>query len=149
MIERNQQLAYQGLLDNCKDVGITEAELQEAQAPLKPNIRRPEMEDWERMRKYFWNVPVDTVWRTFKYTTQISTLSPSLHLQQQFKSPNPVLNIQRQNEVDATDQIFAKVPVIDGGETSAHIFVRQDSKMTDIYKSKSNSGAEFLGVFQD
>ena len=26
VIERNQQLAYQGLLNNCKDVGITEAE---------------------------------------------------------------------------------------------------------------------------
>ena len=34
-MERNQLLAYQGLLDNCNDVGITEAELQEAQAPLK------------------------------------------------------------------------------------------------------------------
>ena len=29
VIERNQRLAYQGLLDNCKDVGITETELQE------------------------------------------------------------------------------------------------------------------------
>ena len=34
VIERNQRLAYQGLLDNCNDIGITEAELQEAQAPL-------------------------------------------------------------------------------------------------------------------
>ena len=45
VIERNQRLAYQGVLDNCKDVGITEAELQQAQAPLNPSIRRPEMED--------------------------------------------------------------------------------------------------------
>ena len=41
VIETNQRLAYQGVLDNCKDVGTTEAELQEAQAPLKPSIRRP------------------------------------------------------------------------------------------------------------
>ena len=61
VIERNQQLAYQGLLDNCKNVGITKAELQEAQAPLKPSIRRPEIEDWERMRKYLRNVPTDSV----------------------------------------------------------------------------------------
>ena len=33
---------------------------------------------------------------------------------------------------------------MDGGETNAHIFVGQDSKITDIYKSKDNSGAEFL-----
>ena len=45
MIERNQQLSYQGVLDNCKDVGITEAELQQAQTPLNQSIRRPEMED--------------------------------------------------------------------------------------------------------
>ena len=38
---------------------------------------------------------------------------------------------------------------MDGGETSAHIFVGQDSKITDVYKSKDNSGAEFLGAFQD
>ena len=64
-------------------------------------------------------------------------------------SPNPALNIYRRNEADATDQIFAKVPAIDGGETSAHIFVGQDSKITDVYKSKNNSGAKFLGAFQD
>ena len=38
---------------------------------------------------------------------------------------------------------------MDGGETSAHIFVGQDSKITDVYKSKDNSGSEFLGAFQD
>ena len=69
VIEKNQRLVYQDILDNCKDVGITKAELQEAQVPLKPSIRRPEIENWERMRKYFGNVPVNNVWRTFKYTT--------------------------------------------------------------------------------
>ena len=38
---------------------------------------------------------------------------------------------------------------MDGGKTSAHIFVGQDSKITDVCKSKDNSGAEFLGAFQD
>ena len=51
VIKRNQQLAYQGVLNNCEDVGIVEVELQEAHAPLKPTIRRPEMLDYERMRK--------------------------------------------------------------------------------------------------
>ena len=45
VIERNQRLTYQGVLDNCKDVGMTEAELQQAQVPLNPSIRRPEMKD--------------------------------------------------------------------------------------------------------
>ena len=74
VMERNQRLAYQGLPDSCNDVGITETELHEAQAHLKPSIRRPEMEDWERMRKYFENVPADMVSNTFNHTTQIGTL---------------------------------------------------------------------------
>ena len=97
------------------------------------------MIDYERMQKYFGNVPADIVRRNFKHTTQIGTLPPSSHLQRQFKSPNPALIIHYRNEADTTDQIFAKVPAIDGGETSAHIFVGQDSKITDVYKSKDNS----------
>ena len=41
------------------------------------------------------------------------------------------------------------MPAIDGGETSAHIFVGHDSKITDVYKVKDNSGKEFLGAMQD
>ena len=134
-------------MDNCEDVGITKAELHEAQAPLKPTIRKPEPIDYVRMRKYSGHVPADIVWRTFKHTTQIGTLLPSTHLQHQFKSPNPALNLHRRNEADATDQIFAKEPALDGAEMSAHIFVGQDSKITDVYKSKDNSRAEFLGAF--
>ena len=105
--------------------------------------------DHEKMREYLGNVPADIVRRIFKYTTQIGTLPPSSYLQRQFKSLNPALNLHRRNESNATDQIFARVPATDGGETSAHIFVSQDSKITNIYKSKDNSRAEFLGAFQD
>ena len=136
---RNRRLAYQGLLDNCSDVGITKAELQETQAPLNPSIRRPKMEDWERIRKYLGNVPADMVRNTSKNTTQIGTLPPSSHLRRQFKSPNPALNIHRRDEADATDQIFAKVPAVDGVETSANIFVGQDSKITDVYKARTTA----------
>ena len=149
VMEQNCRLAYQGLLDNCADVHITEAEVQAARAPLKQGISRPEAQDWERMRKYLGNVPADKVRNTFKHTTQIGTLPPSSHLQRQFKSPNPALNLHRRNEADATDIIFAKVPAMDGGETSVHIFVGQDSKITDVYKSKDNSAEVFLGCFQD
>ena len=38
---------------------------------------------------------------------------------------------------------------MDGGETSARIFVGYDSKITDVYKFKDNTGEEFLGAFQD
>ena len=114
VIETNQRLAYQGVSNNCKDVGITKTELQEAQAPLNPSIRRPEMEGWERKRKYFGKVPAGIVQRTFKHTTRIGTLPPSTHLQRQFKPPDPALNLHRRNKADTTDQIFAKVSAIDG-----------------------------------
>ena len=41
VIKTNQRLAYQGVLDNYKDVEITKAELQEVQAPLNPSIDGP------------------------------------------------------------------------------------------------------------
>ena len=149
VIERNQPLAYQGMLDNCEDVGIPEAELHEAQAPLKPTIRKLEPIDYERMRKYFGHVPADIVRQNFKHTTHIGMLPPSTHLRRQFKSPHPALNLHCRNEADATDQIFAKEPALDGAETSCHIFVGQDSKITDVYKSKDNSREASLGAFQD
>ena len=149
VVERNTRLAYQGILDNGEDVGITEAEFHQAQAPLKPTIRRPDPIDYEKMRKYFGHVPADIVRQTFKHTTQIGLLPPSTHLQCQFKSPNPALNLHRRNEADATDQIFSIDPAINGGETNAHIFTGQDSKITDVYKSKDNSAESFLGAFQD
>ena len=57
MMEQNCRLAYQGLLDNYEDVGVTEAKVQAAQAPLKKETRSPDATDWERMRKYLDNVP--------------------------------------------------------------------------------------------
>ena len=108
MIEINQQLIYQGVLVNCMDVVITEAELQETQAPLNPSVRRPGMEDWKKKRKYLGNIPVNIVQHALKHTTQIGTLSPSTHLKRQFKSPNPAFNLHCQNEANATDQFFCK-----------------------------------------
>ena len=80
VMEQKFCLAYQGLLDNCNDVEVTEAKVQAAQAPLNQGIRRPEAQDWEWMRRYLGKVPVETVRNTFKHTTQIGTLSPSSHL---------------------------------------------------------------------
>ena len=48
-----------------------------------------------------------------------------------------------------TDQIFSDTPAMDGGETSAHIFVGHDSKIVDVYKVKDNSAKGFLGAMQD
>ena len=66
LLEENRRMAYQGML---------------AQTPLKPSIRPPANEDWERMRKYFGYVPAKTVRNTYKYSTQHGVLPPSSHLQ--------------------------------------------------------------------
>ena len=76
-------------------------------------------------------------------------MPPSSHLQKRFKSPNPLLNLHRRNEADDKNQIFSDTPAMDSGETSAHIFVEQDSKIVDVYKVKDNSAKEFVGTFQD
>ena len=38
---------------------------------------------------------------------------------------------------------------MDGGETSAHIFVSHDSKIVNVYKAKNNSAKGFLEAFED
>ena len=42
-------MAYQGHLDECSDYNVFEVDLEEAQKPLKPSIRPPAVEDWERI----------------------------------------------------------------------------------------------------
>ena len=76
-------------------------------------------------------------------------LPPSSHLQKRFKSPNPATNLHRRNKADATSQIVCDIPAANGGETSAHIFVGTNSKVTDPYKEKNNSGDVFIACLQE
>ena len=142
-------MAHQGFLDGYSDYNVFEADLKEAQEPLKPSICPPAVEDWDRMRKYFGYVPAKFVRNTYKHSTQHGILPPSSHLQKRFKSPNPLLNLHRRNEADATDQIFSDTPTMDGGETSVYIFVGYDSKIVDVYKAKDNSAKVWFGTMQD
>lgn len=38
---------------------------------------------------------------------------------------------------------------MNGGETSTHIFVGNNFKITNVFKLKENSGKKFQGVLQD
>ena len=69
-------MVHQGLIDNYEDYFVSAADLEEAQAPLKPSIRPPATKDCEQKLKYFGNLSVDQIWRTFKYTTQHRVLPP-------------------------------------------------------------------------
>ena len=112
-------MVHQGLLDECSDYNVYEADMEETQEPLKPSIRPPAAEDWERMHKYFGYIPAKIVRNTYKHSTQHGVLPPSSHLQKRFKPPNPLLNLHRRSEADATDQIFS---TMDGAEKSVYIF---------------------------
>ena len=149
LLEENRRMAHQGFLDEYSDYNVFAADLEEAQGPLKPSIYPPAVDDWERTRKYFGYVPAKVVRNTYKYSTQHCVLSSSSHLQKHFKSPDPLLNLHRRNEADATNQILSDTSAMDGGETSAHIFVGHDSKIVDVYKAKHNNAKVWLGTMQD
>ena len=146
LLEENRQMAHQGLLGEYKVYEVYEADLEQAQQPLKPSIRPVTEDDGERMRKYFGYVLAQIVWNTYKYSNQDCVLPPSSRFQKRFKSPNPILNLHRRNATDATDHIFSDTPTMDDKKTSDSIYVGHDSKITDVYKVKDNSGKEFLGA---
>jgi hypothetical protein len=64
-----------------------------------------------------------------------------------FKSPNPVVNVQRCDEPIATDTIQSDVPAINGGEKYAQIFVGMKSLVTNVHGMKSP--AQFPGILTD
>jgi hypothetical protein len=117
-------------------------------SPIKPRMTQPSEIDYESKRKYFAHLPSSVVKATFKHTTQNMRLPPSTYLHRMFKSPNPSANLKRRDEADSTDQFFSDTPAINGGEKSAHLFVGKKSKLTDAYKSKDSSSAEFLKCLQ-
>ena len=68
-------------------------------------------------------------------------------LRQMFRSANPALNVQRRNESVASDFFFSHVPAVDGGETTAVLFVGVDSDVADPYKVKSEK--QFINTLED
>jgi hypothetical protein len=112
-------------------------------------MTQPSEIDYESKRKYFAHLPASVVKATFKHTTQNMRLPPSTYLHKMFKSPNPSADLKRRDKADSTNQIFSDTPAINGGEKSAHLFVGKKSKLTDAYKSKDSSSAEFLKCLQD
>jgi hypothetical protein len=112
-------------------------------------MTQPSEIDYELKQKYFAHLPASVVKATFKHTTQNMRLPPSTYLNKMFKSPNPSANLKQRDEADSTNQIFSDTPAINGGEKSAHLFVGKKLKLTDAYKSKDSSSAEFLKCLQD
>jgi hypothetical protein len=68
-------------------------------------------------------------------------------LKKWYKSPNPVLNVHRLDELVATDTVFPDTPAIDGGKTAAQIFVGTESFVTNVKGMKSES--QFINTLED
>jgi hypothetical protein len=147
--EPTRRILTQATIDSCHQYNINASDLAEIMSPLKPRITQPSETDYELKRKFFAHLPASIVKATFKHTTQNMRSPPSTYLHEMFKSPDPSANLKRRDEADSTDQIFSDTPAIKGGEKSAHLFVRKKSKLTDAYKSKDSSSAEFLKCLQD
>ena len=63
------------------------------------------------------------------------------------KAPFPALNVRRRQEAVATDTIYSDVPAIDGGETSAQLFIGCDSLNGAIHPLKSDK--QFVNTLWD
>jgi hypothetical protein len=143
------RILTQATIDNCHQYNINANDLAEITSLLKPRMIQPSGIDYESKRKYFAHLPASVVKATFKHTTQNMRLPPSTYLHKMCMPPNPSVNLKQHDEADSTNQIFSDTPAINGGEKSAHIFVGKKSKLTDPFKSKDSSSAEFLKCLQD
>ena len=83
LLEDTRQMALQVMLDACEDYFASVSDLEQAQELLKPSIRPPEPEDWERIAKILWWHSRQDHLEHFQvyYTTQQGVLPPLSHLQ--------------------------------------------------------------------
>jgi hypothetical protein len=103
--------------------------------------------DYDALRPRFAWLPTDIIQKTFKVTTQYARMLLNTVLHKHFKSPNPAVNIRRHDEPIATETIQSDVPVIDGGEKYAQLFIRMKSLVSHVHGMKSP--AQFPGILTD
>ena len=116
--------------------------------PMQQRTTQATPIDYKKVRSNFCFALIETIKRTFKYTTQNQVLPPSSFLRKRYKSPHPFLNIRRRNEYDATDMIYANVPAHGSGGTLSHLFTGCTSKLLNGYGCKSGDSADFLICMQ-
>ena len=97
----------------------------------------PRPVDCESFQRNFCWLPTNVIKQTFENTNQWHKMPMCTHLLKSYKAPHPACNVHRRNEPVASDEVFSDTPAIDGGETSAQIFVGTESLVTDVYGMKS------------
>ena len=73
----------------------------------------------------------------------------SMYLRKRHHFANPAANLYCHREADATDTIFSDMPVVDGGQKAAQLFVGRDTKLVSIHPMKGTDKEHNLGAFQD
>ena len=95
--------------------------------------------NYNKFRERLGWLPLDTIRKTFKATTQLAgTLPLRLPLCRHIKSRFPQLNQRRLAKTFATDTLFSSTPGL-GGITCAQLFVGKSSHFTSVYGMRTES----------
>ena len=118
-----------------------------------PRVVQPKQHDFVRLKPNFAFVPDDRIRQTIENTTQYARADTRLPLRRHFKTRFPAANINRLNEIVATDTFFSDTPAHDdgilghGGATMVQLFCGVTSLLTAVYAMSSES--QMPGTFED
>ena len=133
------------------DVGaqykINNADLKEAVSPIQPRVQTPSKIDHAAMHPFFAWMSVARIYKMFENTTQYMSMPSSTYFCKRYRSTNPAANIYRCQEVDATNTIFSDTPAVDGGKTSAQLFVGCTTKHSSVQSLKDTGDKSILSAF--
>jgi hypothetical protein len=115
----------------------------DAQGPIF-KVKDP---DYDKLPPLFGWMNTKTIKKTFEQTTQYARMPNGTILKKHYKSPFPVLNVQRRDEPVATDTVYSDTPAIDRGETCAQILVGTETMVTDVYGMKTDK--QFVNTLED
>jgi Reverse transcriptase (RNA-dependent DNA polymerase) len=120
---------------------------------VAPRVVHPKQHDFVRLKPNFGFVPVDRIRHTIDNTTQFARADARLPLRRHFKTRFPAANVNRLNEVVATDTFFSDTPAHDdgilghGGTTMVQLFCGVTSLLTAVFAMSSES--QMPGTFED
>ena len=101
-------------------------------------------------KRFFPGVTDETIKKTFQATTQYGSKGAvqGTTLRNKHVSPNPILNIPRQQEDVATDTIYGSTPAVDDGSTAAQIFIGRTSRYR-TFRPAGDSDASYVRTLMD
>ena len=97
-------------------------------------VATPAPRDYELIRKYFFNVSVNIVKKSFEPTAQYARFGwITQHIYDTHKAPFPALYVRCRNECVAIDTIFADTPAIYSEVKTAQLFVGVDTGFFNVF----------------